>query len=218
MRELSGSTLERLRAVHLRHLVAGALPLDCHQRRRGAVAHLLVQPPAAEVVRHAEHAGPDAFGDPRARDEVADARPHLDEIAGVDAEAPRVRGRDPQRVVVRDLVEPLHRRARVDERRQPEIREQIELAVLALQVAPVHVPRHVARDRVLGPAPVDERLRSKLEPARRRREAGDARRRRRGRRSATPSLSTTSSSRISRRTRERLRRRAATRRSCRRCP
>src|SRR5437868_14471573 len=126
------------------------------------------------MMRHAEHAGTDALGDPHARDEVADTRADLHEIAGFEADTPRVRRRDPQRILVRDLVEPFHRRSRMNQGRQSEVRQQIELvwAVrITREVAPVHVSGHVAWDRVLRPAPVDEGLRSELESSRWSREA-----------------------------------------------
>src|SRR5262245_49942594 len=50
-------------------------PRDGDERARAApTADLVLQPPASEVMRHAEHARANAFGHPRARDERPDAR------------------------------------------------------------------------------------------------------------------------------------------------
>src|SRR5689334_16473157 len=119
-------------------------------------------------MRHAENPWPNPFGHPGPRDEVPDTGPHLDEIASVDPERARIRGRDPEWIVVRDFVQPLDRRSGVNQCRQPEIRQKIELTVRRFQVAPVHMTWNVLRDGVLGPAPRRKRWRIELEAARRR--------------------------------------------------
>src|SRR5207237_4843663 len=163
---------ERTRAVNLPHAITPLLARDGHERRgRPRAAGLFVQTPAAEMIRQAEYAGTDAFGHPRAGHEPADPRPHLDQISRADALFLRVDRRNPQRIRVGDLVKPFHRGPRVNERRKPEIRQEIELALIAPQVAPVHVARNVTWDRVLGPSPLRKRRRIELEFARGRVEA-----------------------------------------------
>src|SRR5439155_90751 len=83
---------------------------------------------------------------------------------------------EPERIRVRDLVEPLGvARARVDERRQPEGRQQDHLALGAVELRPVDVAPDVVGHRLLRPLPRLERLREELELARRRRKAETAR-------------------------------------------
>ena len=63
-----------LRAVHLMHHVSAVfVARDADERRGRARASLIfVEPPASEVVRHRQDAGPDPFGHPRPCHEVAD--------------------------------------------------------------------------------------------------------------------------------------------------
>src|SRR4029079_16638469 len=78
------AALDRLPAVHLPHAVsaaAGAIDGD----ERGGVAGgagVFFQPPAAEVMRHAEHPATDALSAPGASHEGADAGADPHEVAG----------------------------------------------------------------------------------------------------------------------------------------
>src|SRR5438552_9874997 len=108
----------------------GRLRLEVDERRRPALAaHLLPKPPPAEVMRAGDDPGPDGLGDPDLVHEVADLRLDLEKISRGHAEPRGVLRVKPERIVVRDLVEPLGvARARVDERGQPEGREEQHLA------------------------------------------------------------------------------------------
>ena len=67
-----------------------------------------VRAPAAHVVRAGHDTGPDALGDPGPGHEVADLGLHPDQVAGaLDPQPGGVGGVDPERVGVRELVEPL---------------------------------------------------------------------------------------------------------------
>src|SRR5262249_52956359 len=84
-------------------------------------AGALAEAPATEVMRAGDDAGPHGFGDPDLVHEVADPGGDLDKPARDDVQPGGVVGMQPQRVAVRDLVEPLGvARARVDERRKTE--------------------------------------------------------------------------------------------------
>ena len=56
---------------------------------------VLLEPPAAEVMRAGDDAGPDRFGHPDLVHEVTDLRLHLQEIARDDAQSRRVPGAEP---------------------------------------------------------------------------------------------------------------------------
>ena len=93
---------EGARAVDLSHPVGARFARDRHERRRVArTARLFLQAPASQVMRHAEHAGTDAFRSPTLASRNNDPRPQLHEIAGPDPVLPRVHRRDPQGVRVR---------------------------------------------------------------------------------------------------------------------
>src|SRR5206468_3836611 len=85
-----------------------ALALACERHRRH---HLLlavfVELPAPHVVAASDDAGVDPLRDPRLDDEVADLGFDANELARANPEPRRVSWMDPERVRVRDLVEPL---------------------------------------------------------------------------------------------------------------
>src|SRR5262249_44692902 len=120
--------------------------------------------PAADVVRAADDARVDALRLPHAHDEVADSSRDARERAVREPERLAVARVDPQRIRVADLLEPLRvARARVDQGRQAERREQHALLLREVDVAPVDLRAHVARDRVVREAPLAHRLREELE-------------------------------------------------------
>ena len=163
------SARERLGAVNLAHAVsARCVAVNRHDGARNTRASLaLIEPPSSQVVRHAQDAGTNPFGDPCTGDEVADPRPDLHQITGSNAALPRISRRDPQRIGMRDLVQPLDRGARVHERGQTEVRQEIELSLVAPEIAPVDMTWRIRGDCVFRPAPGRERRRVELEPARR---------------------------------------------------
>ena len=125
--------LERLDAVDRAASATGRRRSSC--RSTSAVDQRsppwsLCQPPAAEVVRAGDDAGPDALGHPDLVDEVADlgVRPSADRRSSRRGAAASL-GCSQSGLRVRDLVEPLGvAGARVDQRRQPEGRQQHHLA------------------------------------------------------------------------------------------
>ena len=122
------------------------------------------------AARH--HTRPDALGDPCLHDEVADRGLDAHEIAGAHGEPRRVAGMDPERIGVRDLVEPLRVGAAcVDLHRQPERGDERHLT--GLQIVGMDVALHVQWNRVLRPAPLGKRARVELEPSAGCREAAD---------------------------------------------
>src|SRR2546426_8818720 len=176
-RGVGSGALDRLDAVQLPlPPLAGRLAREIDERGGPPLAaRRLGQPPAPEVVRARDDARADGLGHPDLVDEPADGRRDLEQLAGRHAEARGVLRMQPERVRVRDLVEPLGvARACVDQRGQPDRRQQHHLALRAVDVRPVDVAADVAGHRVLGPLPVLERLAEELQLARGRREA-DAR-------------------------------------------
>ena len=80
--------------------------------------------PAAHMMAARDDAGLDAFGHPSAHDEVANLSFHPHEIASAHAEFRRVTGMQPERIRVRDLVQPFRvRTAGVNLDRQTESRD-----------------------------------------------------------------------------------------------
>src|SRR3989338_3226186 len=80
---------------------------------------------------------------------------------------------EPERVLVRDLIEPLGvSRAGVDQSRQAKGRQEEHLAFCPVDVFPVHMALDVARHGMLRPLSLFERLRKKLELGGRRWKAG----------------------------------------------
>src|SRR5688572_25565409 len=75
-------TLERSGPMNLLHDVASArLSGDLHECGCDTrSAGVLVQPPTSQVMRHAQDARADPFGDPRARDEMADSGGDFHEV------------------------------------------------------------------------------------------------------------------------------------------
>src|ERR1700680_2861064 len=63
-------------------------------------AAVLLEPPAAQVMRAGDHARPDRFGHPYLVDEIANLGCDLQQPTGVDAQAPRVMRIEPQRVAI----------------------------------------------------------------------------------------------------------------------
>ena len=101
---------------------------------------------------------------------MADLRLDPHEVARPHPEPGRVPSVQPERVRVRDLVQPLAvGRARVDLHRQPECGDEAHLVLV--HHLRVYVAADVGGDRVLRPAPAHERGRVELELAARRREA-----------------------------------------------
>src|SRR5271167_1777456 len=81
----------------------------------------------------------------------------------------------PYRILVRDLVEPLRvARPGMDERWQAEGRKEKHLAFGAVDVVAMDVALDVAGNGILRPVPVFQRLRIKLEFARRSWKTGDS--------------------------------------------
>jgi hypothetical protein len=82
---------------------------------------VLFASPAADVMRTGCHAGANGLRDPEPVDEVADLGFDADQVAWLEAEAGHVGGMHPERVAVRDFVEPLGcAAAAMDKRRQTE--------------------------------------------------------------------------------------------------
>src|SRR6266542_6672451 len=100
-------------------------------------------------------AGPNPLGDPRLDDEVSDAGLHAHELAGRHADALRVARMNPERIRMRDLVEPLRiRAARVNLNRQTEGGDERHLGWL--QALGMNVTAGVYGDRHLRPSPLRE--------------------------------------------------------------
>src|SRR6056300_1688892 len=79
---------------------------------------------------------------------------------------------DPQRMAMRDLVQPFGvRRPGMDQGRDAERGEQNSLGTLKVEILPVHVRGDPFGSRVLIPTPVAKRRREELELLRRCREA-----------------------------------------------
>ena len=93
---------ERARSVKLAHAPLAGLELaEIDERGRPPLAAgVLVQAPAAEMMRAGHDARAHRLGDPRLVDEVADAGRDLQKIARRDAQPRRILGMDPQRVRV----------------------------------------------------------------------------------------------------------------------
>ena len=122
--------------------------------------------PAPHVVAARDHVGAYAFGDPRADDEVAGLGLDAHGVAGLQVKLCGVARVNPERVGVRDLVEPLGVRAPcVNLHGQAEGRDEHGLA--GVEVVRVDVALDVEGHGVLVPAPVGQRLRVELQtPAR----------------------------------------------------
>src|SRR5881392_1194683 len=138
---------ERPDALPLAHPPLPALDLlEVDERGGPALASRVpVKSPSPQMVRARDHAGADRLRRPDPIDEVADRRRDPEEIARDDGEPGSVFGMQPQRIGVRDLVEPLRvARARVDERREQEGRQEHHLAIRAVDLRPVHVASDVA--------------------------------------------------------------------------
>ncbi len=115
--------------------------------------------------------GRDALGHPGPVDEVADLGAHAHQVAVLQPQATGVAGVDPERVAVRDLAQVLGvPAAGVDQGRQPEGRQQHHLALRGVEARAVDVAARVARQGLLGPAPLGHRRREELQPAGRGRE------------------------------------------------
>src|ERR1700730_1614677 len=111
-----------------------------------------------------DHAGTNAFRDPRFDHEMADIGLHPQQVACVDAaKTSCIQRMYPERIGVRDLVEPLRvGAARVYLDRHPKGGDEDHLVLV--QLIGMDMALDVARDRVLGPAPVREGGRVELEP------------------------------------------------------
>src|SRR6266404_9781653 len=100
--------LERLDAFDLTKPpppIAQLIQID--KRGRPSVGALIIlQSPAAEVMRARDNARPDAFGRPYSNDEVPYFCAHTREVAGLEAKLRSVLGVHPQRIRMRDLVKP----------------------------------------------------------------------------------------------------------------
>src|SRR5947208_3415397 len=98
---------------------------------------------------------PDAFSDPRLHDEVSDARLDAHELTGLHAESIRILRMHPQRIRMRDLIEPLRvRAARVNLDRQTKGRDQRHLA--RFEILGMDVTADVAGNGQLRPTPLRE--------------------------------------------------------------
>src|SRR5436189_2837 len=90
-------------------------------------------------VRLCERARPDAFSDPGTHDEISNLSFDANQIAGFHFQALSVRRMEPERICVRDFIEPFRiRAARVNLNWQTERRDQnclIRLEVLGMNVA-----------------------------------------------------------------------------------
>jgi hypothetical protein len=133
--------------------LVGAREVDGrHHLPLSRVTHL----PTTHVMTARHHAWPNALGHPRLDDEVADGGFYSHEAAGGEPEARGVGRVDPERIGVRDLIEPLGvATARVNLHGQPERGDQRHLP--RREVLGVNVTLDVRRQRVLGPAPVGHR-------------------------------------------------------------
>ena len=151
---------ERSHALELAHPPLPALDLLELDERGGPplATRRAMKPPAPQVVRARDHARVNRLRHPGAIDEVTDRRRDPEELARRDAEPGPVLWMEPQRVRVRDLGEPFRvARARVDERREAEGRQEHHLAPGAIDLRPVHVAPDVARHGLRGPLPLLER-------------------------------------------------------------
>src|SRR5215218_8659925 len=101
-------------------------------------------------------AGPNAFRHPRRHDVITDLSFDAYEIACTNTELRRVRGMDPERVRMRDLVEPLRIcAARVDLHGEPERRDEDRLVFF--EIVFVNVTLEVNGYGKLRPTPLIHR-------------------------------------------------------------
>src|SRR5579875_1984063 len=76
-------------------------------RRPSFPAEILIEAPAAQMMRARDHPRPDSFGDPYLIDEIADFSMHLEQIAGAHPQAARVLRMEPKRIAMGNFVQPL---------------------------------------------------------------------------------------------------------------
>ena len=108
--------------------------------------------------------GLNSFRHPGAHDEVTNLSFHAHQIAGAHAELCRVARVNPERIRVRDFVQPLRvRAARVNLNRQTKGRNQNRL--IRFEIVRMNVTLDVSRNRVFGPTPISQRSRIEFQLA-----------------------------------------------------
>src|SRR6185503_10969503 len=119
------------------------------------------------MMRTSDHPRSYPLRRPHADDEIPDLGAHAGKITGLEPELVSVLRVYPQRIGMRDLVEPFCvSGSRVNQNRQSERRDQNVIVVGLIEIAPVDVATHIGRQRILGPLPVGHRLGIELELAR----------------------------------------------------
>src|SRR5713226_3940512 len=125
---------------------------------------ILMYFPTPHVMAASDDARFDAFGYPGAHYEIANLSFHAHQVAGLYVEVRRMRSMQPERIRVRDFVQPLRvGAARVNLNRQTESRDQNRL--IRFEIIRMNMALDVSRYRVFAPAPIGERFRIEFEPA-----------------------------------------------------
>src|ERR1051326_7704664 len=107
------------------------------------------------MVRTRNNSRTNSFGDPDAIDKITDARLNTHKIASAESEPRGISRVQPNRILVRNLVEPLRvAGAAVNERRQPEGRKKKHLSFIYVDIVPVPVAFDICGNGELGPSPV----------------------------------------------------------------
>src|SRR5439155_14424658 len=118
---------------------------------------VLVRLPAAHMMTARDDARFDSFGYPGAHDEITNLSFDAHQIAGSQAQVRGMAGMQPERIRVRNFIQPLRvRAARMNLNRQPESRDQNRL--VRFEIVRVNMALDVRRNRVFTPAPIGERL------------------------------------------------------------
>src|SRR5258707_14613663 len=113
--------------------------------------------PTPHVVTARDYARLDAFGYPGLDDEITNLSFHPHQVAGPHAQPGRITCVQPQRIRVRDFIQPLRvRAAGVNLDRQTERGDQNRL--IRCEIIRMNVTLDVSWKRILWPAPFGERL------------------------------------------------------------
>src|ERR1051326_7966987 len=118
------------------------------------------------MVRTPDDSRTNSFCHPDAIDKVADTGLNPHKITSADAKTRGITCVQPNRIFMRDLVQPLCiPGAAVNERREAEGREEKHLSFIYVDVVPVHVALDVCGNGALRPAPVFQCFGVKLQLA-----------------------------------------------------
>src|SRR5580704_1887996 len=149
--------------------------LQIDQRRGPAfTAKIFFQTPPPEMMGASNNAGTHAFSRPNSVNEIADRSLHAHQIAGDDAKALGVVVMHPDRILVRDFIEPLRiARPGMDQRGQAKGGQKKHLAFGSVDVVAMDMTLDVTGNGMLRPVPVFQSLRIKFEFARRCGETSD---------------------------------------------